>query len=167
MNTLSRNVCFFKMDASSAFHQIKDLPTGTEHNSFVTRYGLYEFARMGFGLCNPPATFSRTMNFVCAGPHLEYCTFLLERALVIDKGFEDHLANLRSVFARFREFDQKLKQKKCALFQRRVEFLGRQVSPQGVEMGDSYVDIVRDWAASRSTKDVERIWVLPTTIQAL
>ena len=34
--------------------------------------------------------------------------------------------------------------------------MGRQVSPQGVEMGDSYVEAVRDWVAPRSTKDVER-----------
>ena len=54
------------------------------------------------------------------------------------------------------KFDLKFKPKKCALFQRRVEFLVRQVSPQGVEMGDSYEEAVQSWAASRSTKDVER-----------
>ena len=80
----------------------------------------------------------------------------LDDALVIDKGIKEHLANLRSGFARFREVDQKFKLKKCALFQRRVKFLGRQVSPHGSKLGDSCVDIVRDWAAPRSTKDVKR-----------
>ena len=32
----------------------------------------------------------------------------------------------------------------------------RQVSPQGMEMGDSYVETFRDWATPHSTKDVER-----------
>ena len=59
-------------------------------------------------------------------------------------------------FPASRKFDLKFKPKKCALCRRRVEFLGRQVSPQGVEMGDSYVEAVRDWAAPSSTKDVER-----------
>ena len=62
------------------------------------------------------------------------------------------------MFTRFREFDLKFKPKNCALFQRRVEFSGRQVSPKGVEMGDSYVEAVRYWPAPCSTKDVERFW---------
>ena len=60
-------------------------------------------------------------------------------ALSIGKDFEDHWANLGRVIARFREFDLKSKLEKCALFQRRVEVLGRQVSPRGVEMGDFHV----------------------------
>ena len=55
------------------------------------------------------------------------------------------------MIARFREFDLKFKLEKCALFQRRVEFLGRQVSLQLVGMGDS----VWNWAAPRSTNDEE------------
>ena len=80
----------------------------------------------------------------------------LNDALVIDKVFEDHLANLRSGFASFREVDQKFKPKKCALLQKRVELLGRQVSPQGVELGDSNVKTFWDWAALHSNKDVDR-----------
>ena len=34
--------------------------------------------------------------------------------------------------------------------------MGRQVSPKGVEMGNSYVEVIRDWPAPRSTKDVDR-----------
>ena len=83
----------------------------------------------------------------------------LDDALFIGKDFEDHWTNLRRVIARFREFDLKFKLELCALFQRRVEFLGRLVvSPLGVEMGDSYVETFRDSAAPLSTKDVERFW---------
>ena len=156
LDTLSGNVWFSKLDANSAFHQIKIRPEDQRKTAFVTRYGLYEFVRMGFGLCNAPATFSRAMNLVLRGLTWNIVLAFLDDALVLGKDFEDHMANLRSVFARFREFDLKFKPKKCALFQRKVEFLGRQVSPQGVEMGDSYVEAVRDWVVPRSTKDVER-----------
>ena len=90
-----------------------------------------------------------------ASPGILYWPFL-DDALVLGRDFGDHLTNLRSVFTGFREFDLKFKPKKCALFQRRVEFLGRQISRQGVEMGDSYVEAIRYWPAPRSTKDVER-----------
>jgi hypothetical protein len=56
-------------------------------------------------------------------------------ALVLGRDFEDHIANSRAVIKRFRRFNLKFKLKKCALFQTRVEFLGRKVSQSGVEMG--------------------------------
>ncbi|XP_041378828.1 uncharacterized protein LOC121391185 [Gigantopelta aegis] len=35
--------------------------------AFVPKYGLFEFVRMGFGLCNTPAMFARAMNLVLRG----------------------------------------------------------------------------------------------------
>ena len=48
--------------------------------------------------------------------------FLGDPLVLLGKDFEDHLTNLRSVFASFREFDLKVKPKKYAFFRRRVEF---------------------------------------------
>jgi hypothetical protein len=67
MDTLTGNVWFSKLDANSAFHQIKISPKDRKKTVFITRYGLYEFVRMGFGLCNAPATFSLAMNQVLQG----------------------------------------------------------------------------------------------------
>lgn len=53
------------------------------------------------------------------------------------------MANLRQVFQRFRYYDLKYESKKCELFRRRVEFLGRHVSVTGVEMGDEYTEFYR------------------------
>ena len=68
-----------------------DSPKGV----YVTRYDPYEFARIGFRLCNAPANLVLrvlTWNIVLA---------FLDDALVLGKGFEDHLDNLRSVFVKF------------------------------------------------------------------
>jgi hypothetical protein len=53
----------------------------------------------------------------------------LDDILVLGKDFEGHLANLRAVLVKFREYGLKLKPKKCELFQKEVEFLGRVVGP--------------------------------------
>ena len=47
-------------DANSAFHHFKIHLEDQRKTAFVTRYGLFEFARMGFGLCNAPAIFPRS-----------------------------------------------------------------------------------------------------------
>lgn len=63
----TRSIRFSKLVANSAFHHIKIHPQDRKKTAFVTRYSLFEFLRMGFGLCNAPVTFSRAMNLVLRG----------------------------------------------------------------------------------------------------
>jgi hypothetical protein len=96
------------------------------------------------------------MNLVLRGLTWSIVLAFLDDALVLGRDFEDHLANLRAVFKRFRRFDLKFKPKKCALFQTHVEFLGRIVSQSRVEMGDKHIEAVREWPVPTNTKEVER-----------
>lgn len=98
------------------------------------------------------------MNLVLRGLTWRIVLAFLDDALVLGRDFEDHIANLRSVFQRFREYDLKFKPKKCELFRRRVEFFGRQVSGTGVEMGDEYIEAIKDWTTPANVKDIERFF---------
>lgn len=42
----------------------------------------------------------------------------------------------------FGEYALTLKPKKCELFQQEVEFLGREVGPQGIKIGPRYLEDV-------------------------
>ena len=98
------------------------------------------------------------MNLVLLGLTWNTLLSFLDDALVLGKDIEDHLTSLR-------KFDLKFKPKKWATFKRRVEFLGGQVSHQGVEMGDSHSEAVRLPAAL--LKMWIEFWVSPTTIEVL
>jgi hypothetical protein len=47
---------FLKIDLWSGYHQMKIRPSNIPKMKFSTRYGLYEFPIMSFGLTNAPAT---------------------------------------------------------------------------------------------------------------
>jgi hypothetical protein len=63
-------------------------------------------------------------------PYLTWTQVLvyLDDIIVLGKSIENGLRNLRNVLYRFREFNLKLKPKKCELFKDEVEFLGKLVS---------------------------------------
>jgi hypothetical protein len=85
---------FSKIDLRSSYHQMKIRPSDIPKTAFSTRYGLYEFTIMSFGLTNAPAYFMNLMNMV----FMEY----LDRSVVVfiddiliysksDSGHEEHL----------------------------------------------------------------------------
>ncbi len=156
IDTLSENALFSKLDANSAYWQIKIRPSDRKKTAFATKFGLFEFIRMGFGLCNAPATYCRIMNLVLRGLNWKTLLAFLDDILVLGKNFEDHIHNLRDVFLRFREFGLKLKPRKCMLVQKKVEFLGRVVGPNGLELSDEHIKSVTDWRPPTRTKEVEQ-----------
>ena len=64
-----RGACVFsKIDLRSSYHPLKIHATKIPKIAFTTRYGLYEYTVMSFGLTNAPAYFMYLMNKVFVTP---------------------------------------------------------------------------------------------------
>ena len=173
LNSLTRKVCFAlplvsdcvdslagnkfmsTLDMASGYWQVRIKPEHGERTAFITKYGLYEFVRMPFGLCNAPSTFQRAMNLVLRGLTWKSALAFLDDVMVLGKTFEEHLANLEEVLGRFRQYNLKLKPKKCAFFRTKAKFLGRIVGENTVEIDPETIKPVSDWPVPKCTRDVE------------
>ena len=61
---LAKTNVLSKIDLGSDYHQTKIRPEDIPKTAFSTRYGLYEYLVMSFGLTNAPAYFMYLMNSV-------------------------------------------------------------------------------------------------------
>ena len=156
LDTLAGSIWFSKLDANSAYWQINIKPEDRSKTAFHTRYGLYEHVKMGFGLCNAPATYARVMNLVMRSLNWKTVLTFLDDVLIMGKKFEDHLGNLGDALKRFRKYGLKLKPKTCTFFQHEVEFLGRLVSSDKLSMTEADTKVVTSWPTPICSKDVER-----------
>lgn len=64
LDTLAGSKWFSTLDLASGYWQVQMHQEDREKTAFTTRYGIYEFNVMPFGLCNAPATFQRLMDRV-------------------------------------------------------------------------------------------------------
>ena len=58
-------------------------PEERKKTAFLTKYGLYGHVRMGFGMTNSPATFSRVINLILRGLNSKTVLAFLNDILVM------------------------------------------------------------------------------------
>ena len=87
---------------------------------------------MPFGLCNAPATFQRLMNKVFAVEINQFILVYLDDILVFSKSVEEHWEHLKIVLERLRKAKLFGRIHKCEFLKSRVDYLGYEVSEQGI-----------------------------------
>ena len=145
---------FSKIDLRSGYHQIKIKPKDVPKTAFTTRYGLYEYLVMSFGLTNAPAHFMYLMNSVFMPELDKFVVVFIDDILIYSKTKEEHEEHLRIVLTRLREHQLYAKFSKCEFWIDEVQFLGHVLSAEGVAVDPSKVQEVLDWKSPTSVHQV-------------
>ncbi|WVZ89431.1 hypothetical protein U9M48_035841, partial [Paspalum notatum var. saurae] len=111
----------------------EDIPKTT----FSTRYGLYEYLVMSFGLTNAPAFFIYMMNSLFMNELYKFEVVFIDAILIYSKNKKEHEEYLRIVLTRLREHKLYTKFSKCAFWLKEVSFLGHILSKKRVAVDPS------------------------------
>ena len=75
---------------------------------------------MPFGFTNAPAVFQRAMNETLNESLFKRCLVYIDDICIFSKTFKDHMDDIKLVFQNLRNFNWKLKLKKCKFAQTNI-----------------------------------------------
>nr|CAE05045.2 OSJNBa0049H08.6 [Oryza sativa Japonica Group] len=145
---------FSKIDLRSGYHQLKIRTEDIPKTAFSTRYGLYEFTVMSFGLTNAPAFFMNLMNKIFMEYLDQFVVVFIDDILIYSKNEEEHVEHLRLIMEKLRDHQLFAKFSKCEFWLDRVAFLGLVISFNGVEVDPSKVEAVLAWNPPKNVSEI-------------
>ena len=142
LDSLGGNTWLSVLDQGKAYHQGYMSETSQPLTAFITPWGLYEWIRIPFGLCNAPGGYQWFMESCLGDLRDDICIPYLNDVIVFSSLLKDPIDHLRRVLRCLREHGVKPKLKKCNLFKREATFLGRIVSKDGYKLDPPTIDPV-------------------------
>ena len=154
LDRLGKAKHFTTLDLASGYHQIAVKEEDIPKTAFRTQRGHFEFVVMPFGVTNAPSTFQRMMNSLFKEDLDDFVLVYLDDILVFSATLEEHIRHIRKALEKLRTAKLYARLHKCAFFQRRVEYLGFDVSADGIQPSPEKVKAIVEWPQPQSVRDV-------------
>lgn len=154
LDALSGACWFSTLDLASGYNQVPVTEADRPKTAFCTPFGLFEWNRMPFGLCNAPSTFQRLMQRIFGDQQCQSLLLYLDDIVVFSSSVEQHLERLKVVLGRLQAEGLKAKLSKCSFFQKEVHYLGHVISGQGVSTDQGKIEVVANWPVPTTVSEL-------------
>ena len=156
LDQLSSAKLFSTLDLQSGYWQLELEEESKPITAFISKYGLYEYNTLPFGLCGAPSTFQRAMELIGRGLQWEAILIYLDDIIVLGANFDEQLSRLKEVLTRLANSGLKLKASKCELFKSEVLFLGHVVGQDGIRPNPKLVESIQNWQEPTCVKGIQK-----------
>ena len=146
---------FTKIDLKAGFHLIRVREGDEWKTALCSRYGLYEYTVMPFGLANAPATFQDAMETIFRDMLDRGLLIYMDDFLIDSETEEEYTQIVLEVLQRLKENNLAIAPDKCIWHASRVEFLGYIISSEGIEMALDRIETILKWQELKSKQDVQ------------
>jgi transposase InsO family protein len=143
---------FSKLDLSQAYHQIALDESSMKLVTVNTHCGLFQYKRLPFGVSSAVSIFQRTIENLLKG--IPGVSVYLDDILVTGGSDEEHLQNLHKVLKQLSENGLKLAKDKCQFLLSSVDYLGFQITADGIQPMEEKVRAIREAPAPTNIQEL-------------
>ncbi|PRP79435.1 retrotransposable element protein [Planoprotostelium fungivorum] len=145
---------FTKLDLKDAYWHLRIKEGHEWKTAFRTRYGLFEYLIVPFGLSNAPGNWQAYVNDKFTDILDCFVVIYLDDFLIFSKNETDHQKHVEEVLRRLQEHKLAVNAKKCEWHKSSVDFLGYIVSADGIGMCPDRVQAIRNWQVPKNVSDL-------------
>jgi len=155
LDRLAKTKYYIKLDIIAAFNKLR-MTYGDEWKiAFRTRYDLYEYNVLLFGLTNESSSFQNFINDTLHDFLNVFCIAYMNDILIYSNSKKEHTQHVRQVLKRLRVAGLQIDIEKCEFSVIEIKYLGLIITIHGIKMDSEKVNAVMNWAAFRDVKDVQ------------
>ena len=136
---------FSIIDLAAGYQQMRITENSKWLTAFRTPIGTYCWRTLPQGCKASPPAFCHMMASIFGD--LPFVLVYLDDVLIVSRTAEEHEEHLKIVFDRFRDNKLFAAKKKVMLFQRKVDYLGYLLSPEGVATNPQKIETIQKWPA--------------------
>lgn len=149
---------FSALDFSSAYWQIAVESGSQKYISFRFEGTVYSFTRLPFGLKNSGAALIRYLDDVIPAELKETLITYVDDIVLFSPDLKAHLRDLRQLFEIFRTYNLKLNIEKCKFCQLKVQFMGHEISGEGIEIQECKKEMIRKLPPPKNIRGLRRLF---------
>lgn len=147
---------FSKIDLTHGYWQVSLEKSSRPLTAFLFESKTYQFCRIPFGLKTAGSGFMRALSYALKSDFEENISCYIDDILIGTKTFKDHLLVLKRLFQRLVEYNFTIRLSKCVFFQKKVSFLGFEVSMEGISPEKKKLENIINFKEPKNKKQLQQ-----------